>query len=371
MQDGRIDRRSVLFASGALVLTGCASVPAPSGQHAVGRTTRLWRDSGRPEPVTETAVDAREVPAHIWYPAIADTGRATGYFPDLGKMSKALEASGEVSSLEIFGLQFVSSSVRVDATAADNGQAFPVLLLSPGNGTNVEFYHGLASDLASQGFVVIGVNHPYDVAAAALADDRIAQFVKGPPAFQQREPWIAERIRERTADLVFVLDRLKELHDRDPILKGRLALDAVGALGHSLGGITAAQAAYADARIRACLNLDGLQRGGPFATAPVAARPSQPFMMITKEARLPPPVDALFRAEGAPAYVLIIDRAKHDDFTDGGVLTPMNSAGTGVFKLTTAYALGFFQQTLQGRTVDLLKAPGKGAGVHLRIYPER
>jgi hypothetical protein len=320
--------------------------------------------------MTETATDARELPAHIWYPAIADTGRKAGYFPDLSKMSKALEASGEVSSLETFGLQFVSSSARIDATAADNGQAFPVLLLSPGNGTNVEFYHGLASDLASQGFVVIGVNHPYDVAAAALADGRVAQFVQGPLAFQQREPWIAERIRERTADLVFVLDRLKELHDRDPILKGRLALDAVGAFGHSLGGITAAQAAYADARIRACLNLDGLQRGGPFAPAPVTARPSQPFMMITKEAQFAAPVEALLRAEGAPAYVVVIAAATHDDFTDGGVLTPMNSKSAAVFKLTSAYALGFFQQTLQGRTVDLLKVRRDDPSVRLRIYPD-
>jgi hypothetical protein len=317
--------------------------------------------------MTEASTDVREVPVHVWYPARANTGRSAGYFPDLDKMSKSLEASGEVSSFELFGLRFVSSPARLDAVA-QNGPAFPVLLLSPGNGTNVEFYNGLASDLASQGFVVLGVNHPYDVAAVSLADGRIAQFVQGPLAFQQREPWIGERIRERTADLVFVLNRLEEVNDTDPLLKGRLELNSVGAFGHSLGGITAAQAAYADDRIRACLNLDGLQRGGPFATAPVAARPAQPFMMITKENQLSPPVMALLRAEGAPAYVVVLAGATHDDFTDGAVLTPFNTKGGDVFKLTSAYTLAFFRQFLQDRTADLLRGPHNDPKVRLDVY---
>jgi len=42
-----------------------------------------------------------------------------------------------------------------------------------------------------------------------------------------------------------------------------------------------------DARFRACLNFDGLQRGGPFSMEETALLPEQPFIFITKESELP------------------------------------------------------------------------------------
>lgn len=348
------------------------SAPA-TGPYAVGRTTRRWIDPARPEPLTEAPGDFREVMAEIWYPAEAGTGLPAPYFPDLERLAPNLAASGEVSALEVFGLRYIRSHSRLEARVAGRGR-WPVVLLSPGNGTNVEFYAGLADDLASHGYVVVGLNHPYDVAAVARTDGQIAQFVPGPQALAEREPWVAERVAVRAADALFVLKQLAAL-DAAPAdsLAGRLDLDHAAIMGHSLGGLTAAQACRAEPRLRACLNLDGLQRGGPFSVQPGAPPPDQAFMFITKEAALPAALRAQFEAVRAGSYRVVLTGARHDSFTDGPLLTPalLPIAGEAerLLALTRTYCLAFFDQTLKDQPSPLLAGPRVTAEAALEVFP--
>jgi len=54
-------------------------LPEPTGAYPVGRVTRHWIDSSRPETLTETPDDFREVPVVIWYPAECGTGLSDSY----------------------------------------------------------------------------------------------------------------------------------------------------------------------------------------------------------------------------------------------------------------------------------------------------
>ena len=92
-------------------------------------------------------------------------------------------------------------------------------------------------------------------------------------------------------------------------------------------------------------------------------------MMITKETELAPAVMTLLRTGGAPAYLVVLAGASHDDFTDGGALTPFHSKGADVLKLASAYTCALFQQTLRGHTTDLLNASGVDAKVRLDVFP--
>ncbi len=345
---------------------------AATGPYAVGRTTRRWMDPARPEPLTEAPGDFREVIAEIWYPAEAGTGLPAPYFPDLERLASDLAASGEVSALEVFGLRYVRSNSRLEARVAGQGR-WPVVLLSPGNGTNVEFYAGLADDLASHGYVVVGLNHPYDVAAVARADGQIAQFVPGPLTFAEREPWVAERVAVRVADALFVLERLEALDTAADNLASRLDLDHSAIMGHSLGGLTAAQACHAEPRLRACLNLDGLQRGGPFSVHPGAPPPDQAFMFITKETALPAALRSQFEAVRAGSYRVVLTGAHHDSFTDGPLLTPALLPVAGeperLLALTRTYCLAFLDQTLKGQPSALLAGPRVTAEAALEVFP--
>jgi pimeloyl-ACP methyl ester carboxylesterase len=302
----------------ALATVAHLALPVPDGPYALGRLRLSWSDRTRQEVLTPAESDVREIIAEVWYPAQAKTGGASPYFPELPRVSAGLVQSGELRGLQVWGLQFVRAHAHLRATVADEAARFPVVLLSPGNATNAEFYASFAEDLASHGIVVVGLNHPYDVAAVALADGAVA--VLAPPGQPARE-YIAARVAERVADARFVLDRLSELDQGDSPLARHLDLSRVGIMGHSLGGLTAAQACAADARFTSCLNLDGLQEGGPFSVQAGGAAPRQPFMLITKASTLPPAAEQRLRSLPNLSLVVIPDAA-HRDFSDGPLFEP-------------------------------------------------
>lgn len=176
--------KRVLFISPLLLLVFSLSIysqlelPAPSGSYAVSWTTIRWMDHSRPEVLTEDPSDVREVIVVVWYPAEPGTGTREGYFPHLASVSEALAESGEVERWEVLGLRYVRSDILLDAKPFKAQSPVPVVILFPGNGTNVEFYTSLASDIASHGYIVIGINHPYDVAAVGLSNGTIAPYHK-------------------------------------------------------------------------------------------------------------------------------------------------------------------------------------------------
>jgi predicted dienelactone hydrolase len=351
-------------------------LPEPTGPYAVGRTSRSWSDVSRLEILTVSPDDYREVPVEIWYPAEDATGTATRYFMDLEHVALTLAASGEVSPIEVFGLRFIRSHGRLEALLPNEANSYPLILLSPGNGTNVEFYSGIADELASHGYIVVALNHPYDVAAVALQDGRVAQFDPGPFELQANQLWVRDRIAVRTADVLFALDRLREMNEGEGTLfAGRLDLARVGIMGHSLGGITAAQACIAASQFRACLNLDGLAQGGPFSASENPIPPDQPFMMITKEQKVHPAIASLFAAISSGSYRVVIMAATHDSFTDGPLLLPsllpMPSQADHSLSLIRAYTLAFLDQTLRAQPSSLLEELVQEEQVLLEVYPSR
>ena len=371
----------ILFVGVFVLLAFVASMyaqlelPTPDGPYAVGRTTLNWVDTSRPEVLTEDPSDFREVVAMVWYPAEPGTGVRAGYFPNLATVSDALVESGEVGWWEAFGLRFIRSESRLDGSPAKDEQAFPVLILSPGNGTNIEFYASLAGDIASHGYIVIGLNHPYDVPAVKLSNGQIAAYDKDQWLLEAEahQAYIAERIKVRTADVLFVLNQLEGMNFNS-LSAGLIDLDAVAVAGHSLGGIVASEACKSDQRFKACLNFDGVQRGGPFSTDENSISPAQPFLFLTKEPQLHPKI--LERFESMPeSYWIVVHGASHQSFTDGPLLqpslVPIANQADRFMDLIRTYTLAFLDQTLKGKPDPLLSIQTEREGVSVTTFPSQ
>jgi hypothetical protein len=354
---------------------GKLELPKPTGQYPVGRTVFRWVDVSRPEVMTEDPSDFREVMAMVWYPAETHTGMDAGYFPGLPAISDALVQSGEVAWWEVIGLRFVRSESRLDARPLKDQAPYPVVLLLPGNATNIEFYSILASEIASHGYVVVGLNHPYDVPAVELSEGRIAPYDKGQWSLDAaaHQAYIRERHPVKVIDVLFALDQLvlANSNPENP-LADILDLESIAVAGHSLGGLVASEACKLDPRLKACINFDGLQQGGPFSMDESAIPPAQTFLFLTKEAQLHPNLVEKFEST-AESYWVVIHGAAHDSFTDGPLLRSLLwfslSQADDQMTLIQKYALAFLDQTLKGHSMQLLTESSELKDVSVRVYP--
>jgi predicted dienelactone hydrolase len=329
-------------------------VPEATGSLAVGKIQLTWTDASRAEWMTAAPADRREVIAIIWYPANAGTGEQPEYVLDLAELRPEFVASMKLSKAEAWGLRFVRDHARWGADAARPGGPYPVVILSPGNGGNAEFYASYAEDLASHGYIVVGLEHPYDVAAVALADGSFAVFdpAQWPATGSARTEFFGRRMDERAADVSFALDQLEQLDARSGPLRGLLDLEHVGIMGHSMGGITAAAACRQDPRLKACLNIDGSLAGGPLSARAGDARPAQPFMYLTKDQTVAAPAATLFAAPGGAWSRVVVPGATHVEFTDGPLfvpsLDPFARKADRVIATARMYTLAFFDRYLKG-----------------------
>jgi hypothetical protein len=364
-----------LILSLTLSLAMQLELPAATGPYAVGQTVFRWADTSRLEALTEDPTDVREVVAFLWYPAQRGTGARSPYFPGLSSVASALVESGEVEAWEVFGLRFIRSQNLLDAGPVRSDMPYPVLILSPGNGTNIEFYTSLASEIASHGYIVVGLNHPYDVPAVELSTGDIAPYNKDQWLLEPsvHQAYSVERIKVRLSDVLFALDQLELLNSStDSPFAGIFDLEAVAVAGHSLGGITASEACKADARFRACINFDGLQKGGPFSMEETAIPPEQPFMFITKEAQLHPKLIEQFEST-RESYWIVVHGASHESFTDGLSLQPhvlpLSTSADQMMSLIQRYTLAFLVKTLKRQNSSLLSSSVGDQAVSVNIYP--
>ena len=238
--------------------TAANRLPEPTGRYAVGRQSYDWVDPTRTEIYAANREGRRELVVFVWYPAKSQgVTVAAPYFPP------AWAPVVKFLGINVSGL---SSHAVADAPVAADNSAYPVLLLSP-SGFPPLLLSAIAEELASHGFIVVGVNHTYETAVTAFADGRVvpmnpaaiagalgAQTGSHDDVFRQR----AAVCEYKTADLASVVDQLERLNS-DPAerLAGRLDLGRLAALGHSFGGDAALELCRTNQRCRAAVNLDG------------------------------------------------------------------------------------------------------------------
>jgi predicted dienelactone hydrolase len=375
-----------LAAQESTPLPATIDLPAPTGPYGVGRASFERTDDTRDEPFTADPADRRELVLWFWYPAepLPDAERAA-YLPGLWG-----EVVGEVLGVD---LDLVGVHAVADAPVASERTRYPVVLLSPGSGFMPAVYTALAEELASHGYVVVGVNHTFNATVTVLADNRVV------PAAPDAQLQVAEadalarvatRVTEvHAADLRFVLDNLEALEGAPGPFQGRFDLSRVGILGGSLGGAAAAEVCRVDRRCDAAVNMDGIFWGKAAELGvPV------PFLLLMSEH---PPcreqvefgidVEQCEAAEvrfqdgwrtvqetAQPGYWVVIAGSRHGSYSDAPflparpeILGPLLGGATiepeRMWRVTSDLLLAFFDAHLNGNPATVLHGPSPA-------YPE-
>jgi predicted dienelactone hydrolase len=308
-------------------------LPAPTGTFPVSRAIYDWVDNKTVDVLAPRT--KREVLVWIWYPAAANGSAVPeDYLPEPMR-------TGIAQQRGVLFLQFLTrdlSKVRVhsvrDALVSPVEQSYPVVIARAGASLEIANYSTLTEDLASHGYVVVGIDAPYRTGIVAFPDGRVVKRAdeNNPERCLEKEGEGRERCVDRIisawdSDIGYVLDRLAQLNASDPSgkLTGKLDLTRVGIFGHSFGGAQATQFCSQDPRCRAGLDVDGAPHGSV-----IQSGIPHPFMFLLGDHRHEPEdetrqvatdIQSVYgRIPANERLYVTIRGANHFSFSDDGAM---------------------------------------------------
>ena len=257
-------------------------LPRPTGRYAIGTVTLHLVDATRQEPRTDRPDGHRELMIQIWYPA-----QSTGPGQPYRQVNETTFLSRHLSLAQTHAAAGVLLAAELER--------YPVVVFAPSWGGGRADNVIQAEELASHGFVVVGIDHPYSSDLVVFPDGRksrsaLTTFLdySSDESLAATEQNAGAELRTRVADVRFVLDELERLDKSDPsgLLTARLEASRTGVFGHSFGGAVSVEVCRIDPRVLAGANLDGLifgrlERPGSesrfysFRTTPLSLQPQR------------------------------------------------------------------------------------------------
>jgi dienelactone hydrolase len=262
------------------------TLPTPTGTFAVGRTPYVCSDPAHLHPTAPQPGTKRELLAWIWFPAAPrqQSHAFDDYLPGPWRTALERQSGALLTNFLTRDLSRVRAHRIRDTELSPQNRSYPLVLMRAGLAALTTDYTTLVEDLASHGYVVVGLDAPYrsfvvvfpDGSVIARAPQNNADLVRGP----LQEQLANTLAQARSADMRFALDQLERLNASDPSDRflGRLDMQRVGVFGHSLGGATALQFSHVDFRCKAGIDVDGAPLGGV-----VADGVTQPFMFLLSD----------------------------------------------------------------------------------------
>lgn len=243
------------------------SLPQPTGHFAVGRASYTWVNQAVSEPLSPSGMDKETVVAWIWYPASPDAhSQRADYFPPAWQSALANHSGGLLTFLTR-DLNRVQVHSKLNPLVSPEQPSYPVVIMRAGAGAFSTDYTVLAEDLASHGYVVVGLDAPYRTGLVVLPNGRVIQRIPSANLDLVGDAdarLLAEKLLPMwTADIDLVLSKLQDLNTADPDgrFTGRLDFQRLGIFGHSFGGAQALQFCHQDSRCRAAIDIDGIPFG--------------------------------------------------------------------------------------------------------------
>lgn len=368
-------------------------LPAPEGPYQVGTTSFTATDMSRPETFAVDPEARRELFVEVWYPATTTDGTEpidpTSFWQEL--------YSGKQDRVSFFMsyLKGVDTHSYPDLPLNTQQGPYPVLFYNHGLQMFTAQNTLLMEHLASHGYVIFSIAHPYESLRVNLsnAGTVLPDFIMGMDKFKEGMAWIEETSRpvvaaidsiqdiedraHRAAIMLETVESIAPLNERvaewvedtrfvvDYVLAGEeryldfydmLDPTRIAVMGMSLGGATASEFCKADARCVAGINIDGLQYGKR-QREPLTI----PFLMMYSD-DAPGVNDFLMLNSTHDYYEYWIPNTRHADFTDLTVAWPLlrqvgqlgTVPGDRMTQILNDAVLNFFDRYLKDDTIPPL-----------------
>jgi hypothetical protein len=338
---------SILFLNVCAISQVQTFLPTPTGMYFVGTQNLFFTDKTRKENLTVKWGDKRVLQVKLWYPSDIKGETENLYLKDYSAITlwenyKIFNDSksffDSLKNYKTFSYENIPVSTRQ--------QNFPLIFFSQGFYFGLDdYYTALMENLASHGFIVVSITHPYDQVITKTAEGGILNIKKWRMTrayFQWKKVEFlhkktpdttnAKQVRRIvkaylrgmqvfrssvdlwTEDVQFVMNTLEKINNSvvGNKLYGKLDFSRVGAMGQSVGGAVAGQLCYVDDRIKAGVNLDCFQFGDLFDN-----EMKKPFMLLQSDSYpLWGIANKIIYAHVNPFHSFQIKNSRHFIFSD-------------------------------------------------------
>ncbi len=225
----------------------------------IGRVVRVAKDNSRDE-IFNCTNEKRTLIMSIFY--LADELFCEGkrslykdlYEPNADRFIQQLAKSEELEQY----INELSTNIFINAPIKNVNDKYPVVIYSPGFSCDRDSTVFIIEKLVEHGYIVITLGSPYETDFTVMPNGEVVEMLKElnnfPP--NSKEIW-RELIDIRKKDILFLMNHLEYINKNDELLKNKLLLDKIGAIGFSLGSQACFEAAADDERIKAVVLLEG------------------------------------------------------------------------------------------------------------------
>lgn len=332
-------------------------LPEITGNFGVGTTILHLIDKSRKE--KHNPRSNRELAIQVYYPIDRNySGNFERYLKFNAEYVKKNIA--DIKDIPVYKLNYINSLNThsiLDAYISDHESNYPVVLFSPGFGSPQDTYTSYLENLASHGYIVFGINHPYVTDPTVFPDGRV---IPQDPEFKKPDAEKKKVAASKTwiEDIKFLITELKDINSKNNILRNKINLEQIGIMGHSFGGRIIVEAAMQDNRIKAGIDLDGK------LTPEISLSGfDTPFMFIVaqrKDTKDQDRIEQLQKNITKDAYLVIIKNADHGTFTDLNLifkpwLYQNNIDPQRGIEIIRKYIYTFFDKYLKNKPINILK----------------
>lgn len=240
--------------------------PTLTGSYHIGIETAYFTDQTRPEIFSENSLAHRMLVAHILYPTDSAHGKKNSYLGNKMPFFQRTVSDYLGIPLVLTDLLFrnVTTQSYLDAPLSLTQNKYPVVLFSHGlYGMPSDTYMVFLEELASHGYIVIGIDHPYFNILTLYPDDQMITSHMLAKQFETMKSHEQKKVQNGAisiyrADIQFMIDQIMLLNQNpQSIFYQRLDVDRIGVMGHSAGGTAAIELCRIDQRCKAAIDLDG------------------------------------------------------------------------------------------------------------------
>jgi len=363
---------SLLALSTALpALLPVPRIPTPSGPYPIGTRIYELTDTMRKE-LYSGKDDLRRFQIQVWYPSEADpSAERAPWITHADVYAPIISEYFEFPTFFLDYLALARTPAFIDTQVKSSDAGFPVVIYSHGWNGFSSVSTAQALQLASHGYVVVGMQHTYGAVVTVFDDGTIAK--NNPAALPDGVPddeyeIAAHKLVDQWAgDISYALDFLTEQNnDSTSPFYNTFELSRIGVYGHSTGGGAAIQFCGTDPRCKAVLGLDPFMR--PVSYEVLDRGVTQPsFFMFSQKwsddlnSRNNKLFSPFYAASTNTFGAVYIQGADHLDFIDLPLLSPLAPQfglkgpinGKLVTTIVNDYLLSFFDLTLENKLSSL------------------